>query len=61
MEHFCTFFIFLGLFFQRFGHFVYANSYRKTDILENRRRYIQYMKTTDNEKWQEQKVNYSAI
>ena len=50
MEHFCTFSIFRGLFFQRFGHFVYANSHRKTDILQNRRRYIQYMKTTDNEK-----------
>ena len=50
MEHFCTLFILRGLFFQLFGHFVYANSYRKSDILQNRRRYIQYMKTTDSEK-----------
>ena len=61
MEHFCALFILRGLFFQRFGHFVYANSYRKTDILQIRRRYIQYMKTTDSEKNQQQKVNYSAI
>ena len=50
MEHFCTLFILRGLFFQLFGHFVYANFYGKTDILQNRRRYIQYMKTTDSEK-----------
>ena len=50
MEHFCTLFIFRGLFFQLLGHSVYANSYRKTDILQNRRIYIQYMKTTDSEK-----------
>ena len=50
MEHFCTLFIFRGLFFQLFGNFVYVNSYRKTNILQNRWRYIQYMKTTDSEK-----------
>ena len=50
MEHFCTLFILRGLFFQLFGHFVYVNSYRKTNILQNRWRYIQYMKTTDSEK-----------
>ena len=42
MEHFCTLFIFRGLFFQLFGHFVYANSYRKTDILQNREIYSIY-------------------
>ena len=49
MEHSCTLFMFRGLFFQRFGHFVYANSYRKTDILQNRWRYIQYTKKTDSD------------
>ena len=42
MEHFCTLFIFLGLFFQLFGHFVYANSYRKTHILQSREIYSIY-------------------
>ena len=48
MEHFCTLFIFCGLFFQAFGHSVYANSHRKTDILQNRWRYIQYMTAKNN-------------
>ena len=50
MEHFCTLFILRGLFFQLFGHFVYVNSYRKTNILQNHWRYIQYMKTTEQRK-----------
>ena len=50
MEHFRTLFIFCGLFFQLFGHSICENSYRKTDILQNRRRYIQYMEATDSQK-----------
>ena len=50
MEHFCTLFIFRGLFFQLFGHSLCENFYPKTYIVQNRRRYIQYMKTTDSEK-----------
>ena len=50
MEYFCTLIIFRGLFFQLFGDSVCENSYRQTNILQNRRRYIQYMKTTDSEK-----------
>ena len=41
MKHFRTLPIFRGLFFQLFGHSVYANSYRETDILQNHRRYMQ--------------------
>ena len=62
MEHFCALAIFHGLFFQLFGHSVCVNSYRKTDILQNRRRYIQNNYEDNRQrKIARTKVNYSAI